>query len=304
VHPGKGRTVRIHFQERPWDLYGSLLYTIAMAGLLLILDVGNLAAILLVLFVPGYVLVAALFPSGKEIDWIERVALSLGLSIAVVPLLGLLLNFTPFGIRFAPVVGTIALFTAGVGMAAWWRRMRLPTPERLSATVALSVPGWEGYGLLDKVLTVALAASIVVAVATLAYVIATPRPGERFTEFYILGPGGNASGYPTNLTVSQTGSVILGIANHEGGAANYTVRVDLVGVNVVFNTTAGYNQTVEVNRTTWTWMNRTVADGQNWTSPYSFSINATGLWKVQFLLYKDASFGTEYRELHLFVRVA
>ena len=45
------------------------------------------------LFFPGYVLVAALFPRG-EIDGIERVALSFGMSIAVTALIGLGLNYT------------------------------------------------------------------------------------------------------------------------------------------------------------------------------------------------------------------
>lgn len=294
--------MRIEFRERPWDIYGCLLYTIAMAGLLLALDIGNLVAILLVLFVPGYVLVAALFPSANEIDWIERIALSFGLSIAVVPLLGLLLNFTPFGIRFAPIVATIALFTVGVGYAAYWRRMRLPADRRLSLTVDLGLPGWAEYSALDKALTLALAASIVVAAATLAYVVLTPRPGERFTEFYILGPGGSADGYPTRLNVSQNGSVILGIASHEAGTVNYTVRVDLVGVRIVYNTTAGRNETVELNRTTWTWVNTTVANGGNWTQAYTFSIPEAGLWKVQFVLYKDGVITNQ--ELHLFIRVA
>src|SRR5512147_965433 len=42
-----------------------------------------------VLFVPGYALIAALFPGKKDIDGIERTALSFGLSIAVTPLIGL-----------------------------------------------------------------------------------------------------------------------------------------------------------------------------------------------------------------------
>jgi len=37
------------------------------------------------------------------IDGIERVALAFGLSIAIVPLLGLVLNFTPWGIRLTPL---------------------------------------------------------------------------------------------------------------------------------------------------------------------------------------------------------
>ena len=300
--------MRLQFREKPWDLYAAVGYTAVMAAILLALNVGNLLAILLVLFVPGYVLVAALFPGaiieGKpEIDWIERIALSFGLSIAVVPLLGLLLNFTPFGIRFVPIVATIALFTVGVGYAAYWRRMKLPAERRLSLTVDLGLPGWKEYGSVDKVLTFALAASIVVAGGTLAFVVLTPRPGETFTEFYLLGPGGNASGYPTNLTVNETGNVIVGVNNHEAATVNYTVRVDLVGVRIVYNATAGFNETVEVNRTTWTWTNLTVADGANWTQPYSFAISAVGLWKVQFLLYRNADFSSAYRKLQLYVTV-
>ncbi len=296
--------MRLHFQEKPWDLYAAVGYTVVMAAVLLALNVGNVLAILVVLFVPGYVLVAALFPRNTEIDWIERIALSFGLSIAVVPLLGLLLNFTPWGIRFAPIVATILVFTVGVGYAAYWRRMREPPDRRLAASITLGLPEWKEYSTLDKGLTFALAASIVVAAGTLTYVVLTPRPGETFTEFYLLGPGGNASGYPTNLTVNGTGRVIIGVVNHEAATVNYTVRVDLVGVRIVYNATAGFNETVEVNRTTWSSFPLTLADGQNWTRPYTFSIATVGPWKVQFLLYKDGDFSSAYRELHLYVRVS
>ncbi len=299
--------MRLHFQEKPWDLTVAVGYTAVMTAALLALGIGDILAILLVLFVPGYVLVAALFPGsnaeGKpEIDWIERIALSFGLSIAVVPLLGLLLNFTPFGIRFAPIVATIAVFTVGIGYAAYWRRMRLPSERRLSLTVDLSVPDWKEYSALDKGLTIALAASIVVAGGTLAYVVLTPRPGETFTEFYLLGPSGKATGYPTRLNVSQNASVIIGLADHEAATVNYTVRVDLVGVVVVYNATAGFNQTVEVNRSMWrAAYNVTLRDGQNWTTLYNFSIPNAGYYKVQFLLYKDEVLST--LELHFYIRV-
>ena len=105
------------------------------------------------------------------------------------------------------------------------------------------------------------------------------------------------------LHVSQNGSVIIGIANHEAATANYTVRVDLVGVRIVYNATAGFNETIELNRTSWTWLNVTVADGANWTQPYTFSIPYVGLWKVQFLLFKDAAFSSAYLGLHLYVTV-
>ena len=296
--------MRIHFQERPWDLVVAMGYTLVMASALLASDVGNPVALLLVLFVPGYVVVAALFPSKKELDWIERIALSFGLSIAVVPLLGLLLNFTPWGVRFAPIIATMTSFTVLVGLAAWWRRMRLPEADRLRATLVLSLAGWKDYALLDKALTIALAASIATAAGTLVYVVLSPRPGETFTEFYILGPGGNASGYPTNLTRSQPGTVIIGVINHEAATVAYTARVDLVGVSIVFNVTCSCNRTQELNRTALNWFNQTIGDGQNWTHRYTFLINTTGLWEVQFLLYRSNNLTNVYRELHLFVRVS
>src|SRR5437899_4429239 len=98
-------------------------------------------------------------------------------------------------------------------------------------------------------------------------------------------------------------SVIINAVNYESETVNCTIRVDLVSVRIVYNATSGFNQTVEVNRTTWSTFNVTLADGRNWTRPYTFQINYTGLRKVQFLLFKDGDFYSAYRELHLHGRV-
>ena len=63
-----------------------------------------------VLFLPGYSLIKALFP-GKELDNIERTALSMGISLAIVPLTGLILNYTPWGIRTTPITLTLLTLT-------------------------------------------------------------------------------------------------------------------------------------------------------------------------------------------------
>lgn len=47
-----------------------------------------------VLFLPGYSLIKTLFPT-KEIDNIERTAVSIGTSLALAPVVGLLLNYSP-----------------------------------------------------------------------------------------------------------------------------------------------------------------------------------------------------------------
>ena len=78
-----------------------------------------------VLFLPGYVTVQALFPEGKELDSIERVALTIGLSLALTPLIGLVLNYTPWGIRLNPIVTALTLFTIGLAMIGTVRRYGL-----------------------------------------------------------------------------------------------------------------------------------------------------------------------------------
>jgi uncharacterized membrane protein len=78
-----------------------------------------------VLFIPGYVAVEALFPKGRELDSIERFALSVGLSLALVPLVGLLLNYTPWGIRLTPIVISLVILTVGLAVIAFARRYRL-----------------------------------------------------------------------------------------------------------------------------------------------------------------------------------
>lgn len=65
----------------------------------------------LVLFLPGYSLVSALFPGKDELDLLERIALSIGLSICIVVFIGLGLNYTPWGIRLGPVLLVLSVFT-------------------------------------------------------------------------------------------------------------------------------------------------------------------------------------------------
>jgi uncharacterized membrane protein len=71
-----------------------------------------------VLWLPGYTFIKALFPtkvpiktSSESLDTIERVALSSGMSLALVPIVGLLLNYTPWGIRLTPIVLSLLSLT-------------------------------------------------------------------------------------------------------------------------------------------------------------------------------------------------
>lgn len=183
----------------------------------------------LLLFFPGYVLLAAMFTRKESLGGVERVALSFGLSIAVVPLIGLFLNYTPWGIRLNPVLISIVSFILIMCGIAWYRRSDLEEEERFKVSFQLKRLSWQGQSRLDKVLSVVLVLAIVGAVGTLGYVIVTPKAGEKFSEFYVLGTEGKAAGYSTELELGERGEVILGIVNHEQEETDYRLKVLLDG---------------------------------------------------------------------------
>jgi len=85
-----------------------------------------------VLWLPGYTFIKAFFPksptpkaSEKNLDTIERIALSIGMSLALVPIVGLLLNYTPWGIRLTPIVLSLLALTVAFATAALLREYQL-----------------------------------------------------------------------------------------------------------------------------------------------------------------------------------
>ena len=75
-----------------------------------------------VLYLPGSMLIESLYPRGEDLEPLERLALSIGLSLAVVPLIGLVLNYTPWGIRLTPVSISLAILTEAMATIALRRK--------------------------------------------------------------------------------------------------------------------------------------------------------------------------------------
>ncbi len=250
----------------------------------------------IVLFLPGYALIAALFPSKEDLDGIERAALSFGLSIAVVPLIGLGLNYTSWGIRLIPVLVSISAFTLAMCGVAYYRRRQLPEDKRFEVPFKASALALKAEILekpetkVDKILTVILIFSILISVGTLIYVIVTPKEGEHFTEFYILGPEGMADNYPTIYTPGDSGTVIVGVVNHEYRTVNYTMDIRLENVS----------QPLPENL-------KQIRLGHNmtWEEPVTITPTFEGTdMKLEFLLYNDTGKSMPYRDLHLWINVS
>ena len=295
--------MRLSFQVRPWDLFLVLAYAVAITGALLSIGTGNPLAIVFFLFCPGYVLVAALFPESGRLDWISRLVISVGLSFALVPLLALLLNFSPLGIHLSSLVSVIALFTILVGLLGCWRRFRLPPDRRLAFALELGRLRWRGDSAVDKALTVGVVVSVAFMASAFAYVMVVPRTPDRYTTFYLLGTNGTVGSYPSRLNVSEQTQVTLGVLNREGSTTTYTVVADLVGVRLVFNATRGFNETIEVNRTRWSRFDFSIGEGESWTQSYPFSVDASGRWRLEFRLYRDGDFSAAYKSVHLMLLV-
>lgn len=255
----------------------------------------NILGLPLVLFLPGYALIAALFPAKSDLDGIERTALSFGLSIAVVPLIGLGLNYTPWGIRTLPILISLSIFTFAMCGLAYLRRTKLPEADAFEVPfrqMALELkaeilekpePG------LDRALTVILVLSILLSVTTLVYVVITPKEGEHFTEFYILGPEGMADNYPTNYTLGESGKVIVGVVNHEYMPVNYTLEVKLE--NRSLSLPEDMQQV-------------TLSHNETWEEPLTFTPPTEGKgMKLEFLLFNETDKNTPYRDLHLWINV-
>ncbi|MFB3888895.1 MAG: DUF1616 domain-containing protein [Candidatus Bathyarchaeia archaeon] len=73
---------------------------------------------------------------------------------------------------------------------------------------------------------VGLAGVLLIASPALGAVLRFPG-GEQFSELYLLGPGHAAEGYPFNILVGKSYSVYVGVGNHLGSSAYYTLYVKL-----------------------------------------------------------------------------
>lgn len=94
-----------------------------------------------ILFFSSYVLICALFPRKEDLDWFERLALSMGLSIAVTSLIGLALNYTPFGIGLYPVMLSLFLFMLLMSAVTMYRRRTVSPEDSFAPLSQMSISG-------------------------------------------------------------------------------------------------------------------------------------------------------------------
>lgn len=186
-------------------------------------------------------------------------------------------------------------------------RLTVPARETLDAIRAeLFAPG---QSRLDRNLSILLVLSIVAAVGTTAFVIAVPKEGEHFSEFYLLGANGKAADYPTAFGAGTPQWVTVGVSNHEYRNVTYTVE------------THAFNQSFDPATNTSSIDRTALLDSYRVTIPHNqtverrvnFTVPDTGYNKIEFLLFNEtvpaesvagqARIDASERDLHLWVRV-
>jgi len=276
-----------------WDLVLISLLTI-FSVIIILLPVfngsilGTILGLFLILFLPGYAILAALFPEHGDLGGVERLALSFGLSIAFTTFIGLLLNFTPYGIRLNPILFSLSGLTFLLVIVAYLRRYFTVDDARFSVDFRgffhSFITGFSGESKNVKVLSVVLIFSVLLAVCSAVYVLMEPKSSESYTEFYILGSGGLMSDYPTNMTSGENGSLFIGIVNHENKKVSYHLVVTNDGV-------VQLDELVTLN------------NKQSLEIPLNFTAGNPGRGEVNFMLYKLPDNNNVYRSLHLWLNI-
>jgi hypothetical protein len=128
---------RIKSEATGWYWIMIALTLVSSIAVLLIGEVGTLSYIryvsasLLVLFLPGYALLRAISPSKAQtlgepnnMYSITRLSLSIVLSIAIVSVIGLILDFSPLGVTLDSLALSLSLFTVIFSTIALFRERR------------------------------------------------------------------------------------------------------------------------------------------------------------------------------------
>ena len=334
------------YRRLPLDLIavlGFLLLTSATLTLEAGSPVRVVASVITVCFLPGYVTTAALFPSygpaaaqdrraspmharrslPTRITLRERAALSIGLSVALVPVVAIAtVRILSLGTGVLPIntaqftggfttwntvamIGGYVTLVAGVAAVRWYR---LAPEERfvfpLGSLVTELTGGVSSGSKADRVLTVALVCSILLAGGVFTFALASPMDGERYTDFHLLTTDENgeyvSADYPEELTRGESASLSWGIQSAEADRTEYTVVVQIERVDE-------QNQrieTVELDRTT-----ETVDPGERVVNDHEITSPLTGEnLRVSYYLYRGEAPGTPseetaYRNLHIWVDV-
>ena len=239
-----------------------------------------------VLYIPGYLLQSVFFSHNNELDMIERVGLSLGLSVALVTLLTLLINALPWGLRPWPIlIGQFSLILVLILVTIVARKI-LPGDQ---AHIPQGLPNlskwWTSLRSGERNVMLIMAGALFIAIITAAWIFLTPSPNQYMTEFYILGQEGLAEDYPREMIMGQILTITTGITNREGITSTYSIQIK--------SNDQVIGQAGPI----------TLENKATWEQAVEFTVAKVGDdQQITFILYREGQ-PTPYRTLQLWINV-
>jgi uncharacterized membrane protein len=241
----------------------------------------------LLLFIPGNALLMALMPRRGRGKIVETLTLSVVLSLTVVPFLGLLLNYTPWGITIETVLYSVSIFILICLIVAWYRsrhyHSQTPVFEEKTVIPEKTKPSLLGSGVRDWTLTVIMVFASMVAIVLLAGFIMAPKGQEKFTSFYMVGQDSSPESSVVQLKVGQQGKMTVGILNWEGKDTNYRVVILVDGQN------SGEIGPIPVQ------------SEQEWRGEVTFSPTKAARQKVELILYENQDIAPALKPLYFWI---
>jgi len=254
----------------------------------------------LLFLLPGYALVAALFPEsrpiiarspdsqstffGRELGGrsdesrtVVRLTLSVVASIAVSSLVGIALGTTIGFTRGQFAVGLTSV-TALSAVVALARRAPLDSEQRYAPAVGgrlvESTRSIGRGGPIGGLVRLVVITSLLVSLGSAAYAVSVPQQGETPTELYLLTENETgeltASGYPSTLGAAEPQTLWVGVQNNERVEQQFTVVVTIDRVVTADNRSVVIEQS-EVDR-----FSNTLVPGQWWRQPYKVDSQLSG----------------------------
>lgn len=223
--------------------------------------IGIILALPLVFVLPGYTLTEALFHK-RSLDASHRLIFSLGLSLAIDILSGLILNLLPVGLQAISWAGLLGLLTAVFSLLAMYLRRGAPVNGTRSPRFRFSISSFVLFGL-----------AIVVAALSILYAAigVVQQPHTGFTQLWM-------------LPAVQTGkscAVRLGVRSFESTPVTYRITM-----------------TVKQAQAT-TWPSIALAPGQEWDRLVPIPPGATDNVSVEVQLYRLNKPQAVYRQVNV-----
>ncbi len=136
--------------------------------------------------------------------------------------------------------------------------------------------------------SVVLMASILVASLGILSII----DDEGFTEFYVLNKDGHTYDYPTNVSIGESASIIVGVVNREGRAVNYTVEILLTNFTYI-DQAVNVTQMYFVSQFSVVLENMEYDLNDPWTPQFEVEIDVSpqipGDYQLMIMLFKDGA---------------